>query len=93
MDFASVVFTEAVKASPHYAVLGLIAWRLLARLGKAHDSLVEVAQQSATALGQNAECLRELVYEIRGVNGAGPTRQHARPTVTVSGSDESITSS
>ena len=26
MDYASVVLTEAVKAAPHYTVLGLLVW-------------------------------------------------------------------
>lgn len=64
---------EFIQAAPHYAVLVLMVWwflRGLTRsLDKANTSLVTVAKQSATAIGQNTEMLRTLSQDIRGLNG------------------------
>lgn len=99
MDFLSPHLLEkALESAPHYVILCLLVWWFLRGLTKSnektHDKLIDVAQQSATAIGQNSECLRALTTEIRGLNGT--TRQPARNPVTVPPQDtdaDSVTSS
>lgn len=94
MDFLSVeVVKRALEAAPHYAILCLLVWWFLRGLTrsneKTNDKLIEVARHSATAIGQNSECLRELTTEIRSLNGRVPTvRQPPRRPVTLPTQDK-----